>query len=257
MGQPKRQYRRSSDGPNGEAAAARILAKGPIQSSQYSNRLLERPGRAEPPPEDVEIEEYEPAPIVRRQRAPVADEAPPERQAGCSSLILPLICFVVFAAVGYVYAVRSSPVTTTIQEMPTAAVSRPAPFTPPQQPVRPAPAVQSAPQEAAPAAPAEPPSDEAMETLDCPNGDYVDINGSLSCGGALEPTPIQAAPAADQFWSAEDVAAFTATAEAFYDPETIATPEPAFQDAVEDHCVKGTPVATMTLVDLWCQGAEE
>lgn len=70
------------------------------------------------------------------------------------------------------------------------------------------------------------------------------------------PTPAAtAAPTATwAFWSPADLAAFTATAEAFYNPELIPTAPPAFQSAVEKQCAAATPAPTPSIIDVWCAG---
>jgi hypothetical protein len=63
------------------------------------------------------------------------------------------------------------------------------------------------------------------------------------------PTPTWA------FWSDADLAAFTATAEAFYKPELIPTAPPAFVDATLAACADPALVEQSPALQLWCPSA--
>lgn len=69
-----------------------------------------------------------------------------------------------------------------------------------------------------------------------------------------EPTPTAASGG---FWTAEELAAFTATAEAFYDPQTLPTAPPAFATAVVEGCGDAELRAQSPLLDSWCKPLDE
>lgn len=70
----------------------------------------------------------------------------------------------------------------------------------------------------------------------------------------VEPTPTDApTPTAQEgFWTAEEIAAWTATAEAYYDPATLPTAPPAFVQAVQEGCADPTKVMQSKLLQTWC-----
>lgn len=82
-------------------------------------------------------------------------------------------------------------------------------------------------------------------TTACQRDDVYNVN--------VTPTPTAApTPTAEGFWSAEDLAAFTATAEAFYNPDLIPTAPPAFVQAVQEGCADPTKIAQSPLLASWC-----
>lgn len=61
-----------------------------------------------------------------------------------------------------------------------------------------------------------------------------------------------ATPAAPSFWTEEERAAFTATAEAWYDPATLPTAEPAFVEYAAKACQDPEQVAESATLRLFC-----
>jgi len=69
------------------------------------------------------------------------------------------------------------------------------------------------------------------------------------------PEPTQA-PAPTSFWTEEELKAFTATAEAFYQPETLPTAPPAFVQYVDERCRDAGAVEASATLQLFCGGGE-
>lgn len=73
------------------------------------------------------------------------------------------------------------------------------------------------------------------------------------------PVPEAPTPTSDpaQFWTAEERAAMTATAEAWYDPATVPTAPPAFVDAAMAGCADPELAAESPYLQLWCPKEEK
>lgn len=72
-------------------------------------------------------------------------------------------------------------------------------------------------------------------------------------------TPAASTPTSDpaQFWTADERAAFTATAIAWYDPATVPTAPAAFIDATLAGCADAELVAESPMLQLWCPKEEK
>lgn len=68
-----------------------------------------------------------------------------------------------------------------------------------------------------------------------------------------QPAPPTATPAPTAFWTEEERAAFTATAEAWYDPATLPTAPPEFVKAVEEACTDPEQIAESAMLQLFCR----
>ena len=77
-----------------------------------------------------------------------------------------------------------------------------------------------------------------------------------SAAPTAEPTQVYAPPSVptptEGFWSAADLAAFTATTEAVYTPELMPTAPPAFVNATLEACADAALVAKSPALQLWC-----
>ena len=69
------------------------------------------------------------------------------------------------------------------------------------------------------------------------------------------PEPTQA-PVPTSFWTEEERAAWTATAEAWHDPQTLPTAPPDFAKYVDERCRDPEQVAESATLQLFCGGAK-
>jgi len=74
---------------------------------------------------------------------------------------------------------------------------------------------------------------------------------------SAEPTATPAPGITGTFWTEEELAAFRATEEAWYDPNTLPTVEPAFRAAVEEGCEDAAKRAQSPLLNSWCAPLDE
>lgn len=81
----------------------------------------------------------------------------------------------------------------------------------------------------------------------------TDPPGESEAAGAPEQPTVTLGPTPGAFWTAGELRSFTATTEAFFDPATLPTAEPAFVEYVAKACSDPERVAGSATLQLFCK----